>query len=93
MTSSAKSIGSTATRTAAIGSPTRSTSPSSALEGLQRKGQVIGFRMNHDERYYYSMSKNQAQQWVRDKTNTSWTERIRAKMRAIGITGHQGHPL
>jgi hypothetical protein len=54
-----------------------------ALENLQRKGQVIGFRMNHDERYYRWMSEKRAQQWLRDKKNAD--RGVRAKMLAIGI--------
>lgn len=64
-----------------------------ALEGLQRKGQVIGFHMNYDERYYRWMSEKRAQQWVRDETKrarangwgTGRIERVRSKMRAIGV--------
>jgi hypothetical protein len=56
-----------------------------ALEGLQRKGRIIGFRMKHDERTYRWMSEKRAQQWVRDKNNAGRAERVRAKMRAIGM--------
>jgi hypothetical protein len=46
---------------------------------------VIG-RISHDERYFRWMSEKRAQRWVRDKKNAGRAERIRAKMRAIGMT-------
>jgi hypothetical protein len=54
-----------------------------ALAGLQRKGQVIGFRMDHSERHFRWMSEKRAQQWVRDKKNAD--RGVREKMRAIGM--------
>jgi hypothetical protein len=54
-----------------------------ALAGLQRKGRVIGFRINHGERHFSWMSEKRAQQWVRNKKNAD--RGVRAKMRAIGM--------
>jgi hypothetical protein len=72
-----------------------------ALEGLQRRGQIIGFRTsdarapkNRDWRVelcHHWMTERQAQKWVEEHPRLPHTERVVRKMQAIGMKPSQSN--